>query len=172
MVVIAMHPASAVNHPAGVMGCCGKMCSELSSIRSSQLEPLVRAGRIELHEVTAKTEAWARWRTLRREGVDKGEAEAIAWALGEPEARRPMFVSIDGGARGRAERAKLDAVDLGDLAASVVAVGVLTEAAVAGKLAVWDDSTQELGRPKNWTGVAESLSAAIARRKGRGPRAR
>ena len=141
---------------------------ELSSMWSAKLESLVAEGRVALHEVRVKTPAYAKWRELQRAGADKGEAEAIAWAVCEPKATRPWFVSADHRARKLAANERLEAFDLGDLAARLILAGALPEAAVIAKIAVWDDNRQQQGRPVGWVSVRESLPERMQRSGPRG----
>ena len=138
---------------------------ELSSVWSSELEPLVLAGRIVRHDVKAKTPEYAKWRELQRAGADKGEAEAIAWASALAKTSRPTFVTADHGAAKHARREGVEAFDLGELAAELIVSEVVLPSEVRAKIAVWDDVSQEQGRPHGWTTLAQSLPALLARRR-------
>ena len=132
-------------------------CHELSTLWSARLEPLVHSGRIRVEDVIAKTPAYSRRRELQKAGADKGEAEAVAWATGIPLEKRPTFVSCDARARELAASVGVEAIDLGDLAALLIVEERATETEVTAKIATWDDTKQQQGRPARWTTVAASL---------------
>jgi len=100
--------------------------------------------------------------------VDKGEAEAIAWAAAEDKKSRPVFVSIDKQARYRATELGLRAHDLMDLAVLCVSAGLLDRESVRSALSVWDDKMQQFGRPSDYTTFDETWekrSSALRQRK-------
>lgn len=137
---------------------------ELSSL-SQELTELETRRRIEVHRILTKpvdNEANVLRKELHRAGADKGEAEAIAWAatLG---GEKPIFVSVDARARVYASEQNLDAADLGDLAALLILERVLDQEDVEDKVRVWDDSTQQQGRPKDWKGLSISLPERLRR---------
>ena len=67
-----------------------------------RIEPLLKGS-----EAAQRYRAFLRSPEKGERAPDKGEAEAIAWALGEPPATRPLFVTRDDGARRFAERSKV-----------------------------------------------------------------
>jgi len=94
----------------------------LNSIWSSELEPLVKAKRVAIHEVVTRTPANDTRKTFIAAGVDKGEAEALAWLVHQPEC--PVFVSVDRRALTEARDKGLICADLGELAALLIARGL------------------------------------------------
>jgi predicted nucleic acid-binding protein len=97
------------------------------------------------------------WKRLKQEGVDKGEAEAIAWALGEPAQKRPIFVSVDARARKTAMEHGLRTADLLDFTLALIDAGVISESDARTLLAPWEDRRQQRGRPKDFTTFDETV---------------
>src|SRR5580700_8334932 len=75
---------------------------ELSTI-DRELRALEAQGRLSVHGVERRSDADHLYRQLVRDGVDKGEAEAVGWAVhfGSEEI---VFVSVDHRARDVASR--------------------------------------------------------------------
>lgn len=108
-------------------------------------------------EIPARSAASEQWRQLRRKypGIDKGEAEAIAWLL-TAEAKLP-FVSCDIRARHIANQERLRAWDPLDLVHEWIASGVLSLAAACAKLVAWSDDRGARWRPRDYQGVEATL---------------
>lgn len=102
------------------------------------------------------------FRRLRRDGVDRGEAEAIAWALSQPKSARPVFISNDRRARERALKERVPAGDLLDLLVEYVRRGLLAEPDVQAVADIWDDRHQERCRPRDWDGYSATWSRRVA----------
>jgi predicted nucleic acid-binding protein len=94
------------------------------SVLSRDLDRLVSEGFVQVERVGIKTPAGRRYREFQRE-ADKGEAEAIAWALDAPSPSRPVFVSRDAGARRFAAAQGVASTDV---------MGVVVEAVLTGRL--------------------------------------
>lgn len=122
---------------------------ELSSV-SAQIDDLAARGILTLARVLARTEAFTVFRALLRSGVDKGEAEAIAWAMhADPSA---IFVSNDAAARRHAIANRVQADDVLGLAVSLVRAGA-AEDEVLGKLRIWEDPGQQLCKPRGFVSL-------------------
>lgn len=135
---------------------------ELNSIQSEVLAA-AKDGKIELRYVRA---ADPKFRQLKQSGVHKGEAETIAWltSLGRDERRGLLYVARDQGAVDCARAHSLEVTDIFGVIVDLLALGEITDDAVAVTLSVWDDKTQQRGRPKDWDGFETTLG----RRKQRG----
>lgn len=139
---------------------------ELSPLQAD-VKALEKEGRLRVEAVTVRTPAHQTFRQLRKEGVDKGEAEAIAWAMCLAPDRRPLFVSNDAAARRCAERNGVPVVDVMGLAVEIVEGGVLSLAEVRERLAPWEDSRQSFGRPGDFSTFDETYRRrAEARQRG------
>lgn len=123
---------------------------ELSPVASLVLD-LEGSGRVIIGSVVARTPAFEMWRRLRREGADKGEAEAIAWGASREGVPRPWFVTLDGEARRHSARCGLRAMDVRDFLVRTVALGAVAVEVVRQAVAVWDDRGQQQGRPADWS---------------------
>ncbi len=130
--------------------------NELSSLQA-ELVPHRDSGRIAVPAVVVRTPAHRAYKELlRQKGVDKGEAEAIAWCRDNPPALPRFFVSDDVGARTACKKDPV-AISTADCAALLVATGHLTEAKCRELLGVWDDSSKQHGRPKKWRSFDEDF---------------
>lgn len=128
---------------------------ELSSI-SGELSVLEQQNLLYVccvHEKTKKQHI----RNLIKEGTDKGEAEAVVWSLAQDVELRPYFISIDRKARWIAREKGLTAGDIFDLIVDLVDEHVLDIDKVQLRLLVWEDRSQQLGRPADFTNFREML---------------
>jgi predicted nucleic acid-binding protein len=98
------------------------------------------------------------FRRLRKQGVHPGEAEAIAWALSQPKAQRPVFISNDRGARRWAEQERVPTGDLLDLLIEHVDRELLSKEEMRTALAPWDDRRQQQCKPKDWSGFERTFA--------------
>lgn len=137
---------------------------ELSSI-AKFVEELRGAGRIEVVRVLAASEVMRRFKAMRQEGADRGEAEAIAWAMGLPAAERPLFVSVDRKARQYADRNGVPAADLMDLMVDWIEGGLVRSEDVEQALLPWDDKVRQVGRPADYTTFAETYRRRLEHRR-------
>lgn len=101
----------------------------------------------------------SQFRRLRRAGVDRGEAEAIAWLLSQQPERRPIFVTNDRAARVRAESEGIEAADLLDFMVELLDRGLLFPEEASRLLVPWDDRRQQQCRPRDWLGYARTIAA-------------
>ncbi len=149
-------PLSATGYVAG---------HELSRLQE-KVEGLIRQGRLRVHEVVARTPQYARFRDLNRNGADKGEAEAIAWAeaAGDPDI---VFVSLDENARRLAKASGISACDVFDFVVRLVLEGLMTENVARDKLVEWEDKKKGFGRPKGYATFDEAFPAARLRLEGK-----
>ena len=129
---------------------------ELSNL-SALIAELLARHRLKIEDVESKTEAGRRYRELNKAGVHKGEAEAIAWALGRTTAERPIFVSLDVAARQKASSLKLTAFDVMDFVVYLIDAAIISREDARVKLAVWLDPQQERGRPRDFTNFDETF---------------
>jgi hypothetical protein len=76
-----------------------------------------------------------------------------------PAARRGLiYVSRDQGALDCAIAHKLVATDVMGVIVDLIAIGAITEDDASIALSVWDDKTQQQGRPRDWEGFAATLA--------------
>jgi predicted nucleic acid-binding protein len=120
---------------------------ELSTV-AAEVDAFCQTERLRIHEIPAKD---ARYRELRQQGHDKGEAEAIAWATQLPRDQRPLFISLDKRARDGAEENGIPAGDILDLMVEAVECGEVSIGEVRDKASIWDDKRQAQGRPHDYT---------------------
>lgn len=137
---------------------------ELSSI-AQFVTGLRAAGRVEVEHVRAASEAMQRFKALRQQGADRGEAEAIAWAMGLPVAERPLFISVDRKARQFADQNGVPAADLMDLMVDWVERGLVRREDVEQALLPWEDKTRQLGRPADYTTFDETYRRRLEHRR-------
>jgi predicted nucleic acid-binding protein len=128
---------------------------ELSRIHD-EVKKLEVSARLVVERVLARTPAHECYRLLLKAGADKGEAEAMSWAAAQDKKSRPVFISIDKQARGRAKGLGLRAYDLMDFAVICVSAGFLDRQVVRSALSVWDDKKQQFGRPADYTTFDET----------------
>lgn len=126
---------------------------------------LEAAGLIEVQAVEVRSEAGKAWRQLVKTGVHKGEAEAIAWCLQIPVERRPTFVSIDVGARRTASQRRVAAEDLMGFVVELVERERLVREEVEQVLSIWEDPSQQRGRPSDYTSFADTYARRLAIRR-------
>jgi predicted nucleic acid-binding protein len=129
---------------------------ELNQI-SNEIERLEKVGVLGVVDVLARSPASVARRALlqRHPGVDKGEAEAIAWLL--TNARELPFVSCDVEARRIALVERLTAWDTLDLVHEWIVGGVLSLETARTKLAAWSDNPGARWRPRGFEGVEATL---------------
>ena len=130
-----------------------------------EIDRLERSRVIEIVRLLKGTEAAKRFREFQRPATkgerppDKGEAEAIAWALDEPPATRAIFVTRDEGATRFARQMGVPVVDVMGIVVEACLVGGLDRAAAAQALSVWDDRGQQLCRPVDYEGFDQTFAA-------------
>lgn len=122
------------------------------------VERLERAGTIGIERLLKGTDALARYRIFQRptarggRAADKGEAEAVAWALSAPSSARALFVTRDDGARRFADEQGVPVTDvMGIVVEACIACG-FDRGTAAQALSVWDDREQQLCRPSDYVG--------------------
>ena len=104
-----------------------------------------------------RTQAGERYRQFRKE-VDKGEAEAIAWALDAAAPSRAVFCSGDRGARAFARQRGVPTTDLFGLVAGCTRHADLPADLARTQLAPWDSPAQQRGKPRDWLGFDAELT--------------
>ena len=133
-----------------------------------EIADLKTRGSIVVHEVVVKSAAGQRMKKLKKMGVDKGEAEAIAWAIETHERhKRPIFVSADARARRHAMANQLVAVDMMGAIVEWVEEALLDRATAIKLTVVWDDRTQERGRPRDYRTFNGTYSHRLSARQAR-----
>ena len=108
---------------------------ELNSIQA-EIHDLEKQGLMVVEEIQARTPAWRKFVDFYKSGVDKGEAELIAWATIQPQADQPFFVSLDKKARWFALKQKVGAGDVMDLAVLLVKEKALEKSVLAAHLSL------------------------------------
>lgn len=138
---------------------------ELSTV-STDIDALRDSGLLDIHSVPARGSPASQnlWKLRREPRVHKGEAEAIAWAMSLPKNERPLFISDDDDARKGSARNRVPAGDLMDLAAEMLLAGITERAELRRLLSVWDDRSQELCRPRDWSGFDSTLERRTTQR--------
>lgn len=133
-----------------------------------EIAALKASGKLVVHDVVKKSLAGERMKKLIRLGADKGEAEAIAWAVETFERpERPIFVSVDVNARKHAVNNQLVAVDLMGAIVEWVEEGLLERARAEALTVVWDDRAQERGRPSDYVTFEHTYAHRLEARKRR-----
>lgn len=133
-----------------------------------EIQALRSNGHLAIREVVKKSSAGERMRSLIRRGVDKGEAEAIAWAVETFERdKRPIFVSVDFNARRFATSNQLVAVDLMGAIVEWVEDGLLDRAKAMELTVIWDDRSKEQGRPSDYQTFEHTYAQRLTVRKQR-----
>lgn len=134
---------------------------ELSTV-DGDVRALESSGRLEIVRVkyTKHDPAGKTYLSLRQDKIDRGEAEAIAWALTLPSRERPVFVTGEIAAARIARERHVPCADIFGFVVATVVAGWLPKGAACSALQVWDDRRHELGRPRDWT----SFDATFAMR--------
>ncbi|MEO5332299.1 MAG: hypothetical protein H7839_09775 [Magnetococcus sp. YQC-5] len=123
--------------------------NELSDI-SSEIDNLVRSNCLAIKSVRVRTVEHQKYNALIRNGVHKGEAEAIAWIVSQPKGQRPAFVSNDRGARNAALQQHLEAGDVMDLLVCLVRLGSLTQQETEKLTTQWSEHVNAFCRPTDY----------------------
>jgi predicted nucleic acid-binding protein len=132
---------------------------ELATIES-ELSAALAANQIEGKTLPATDPLY---RELRRT-VDRGEAEAIAWMANRPNARELLvFATCDRGAMAAARARRVECTDILGVVIDMLRAGALGEDEAAVALSVWDDKSQQRGRPSDWRGFSETRALRLAR---------
>jgi predicted nucleic acid-binding protein len=126
---------------------------ELSTV-AIEVDAFCKAERLHIHDVSARD---ANLRDLKQKGHDKGEAEAVAWAMKLPKEQRPLFISIDKRARACATENGVPAGDIMELIVEAVECGEVLLEEAREKAAIWDDKRQVQGRPNDYTNFDETF---------------
>lgn len=134
--------------------------NELSNLQT-ELGPLRQSGRIQVQSLAVRTPAHGAFKALQQQGVDKGEAEAIAWSRSSPTQNRRLFVSDDKRARNTAD-GDPPAISSAECVALMVVSGHLSEHVAEQLLSVWDDQGQRQGRPRGWKSVEQDFQQLLA----------
>lgn len=99
-----------------------------------------------------------------KQKVDRGEAEAIAWMVGRPNRGDLLvFVTCDHGAQQAARGQRVEVTDPFGVVVDMLRAGALTEEEVEVGLSVWDDKSQQRGKPADWRGFRETLGLRVGR---------
>jgi predicted nucleic acid-binding protein len=132
-----------------------------------EVRGLVQAGLVTIEDITARSPAYKKFQELRksRQGLHKGESEAIAWAMQRSRDERPLFISNDTRARKGAKHYGVPAGDLMDLAVEMIDSGLTELEDVKERLGVWDDRSQDLCRPGDY----DDFDSTFQRRRERRP---
>lgn len=143
--------------PSAPLLCVGYVAHhELNAIHA-EIERLVATGVIRVLQIATRSPSSTAGRELRQRhrGIDKGEAEAIAWLLTENP--RFPFVSCDVRARRIAHDEGIVAWDPLDLVHEWIIAGVLSADDARSRLVSWTDDPHARWRPRDFRGVEETL---------------
>lgn len=138
------------------------------NLLAQKVQGFEQRGALSVERVLKGTPAAKRYRELQRE-ADKGEAEAIAWALDQPRETRALFVTRDGGARKLAETYRVPVTDVMGVVVEACEAGTLDRKMAFGALAVWDEADQELCRPARYAGFDVTYAERLEQRKAWAP---
>jgi predicted nucleic acid-binding protein len=137
---------------------------ELNTV-AQEILAFEQRGRLKVEAVAVRgSSAAARFKQLRVDGVDKGEAEAIAWAMGLDPAERPLFISNDRDARAVGRANAVPSGDVMDLVVEMIVSDVAPKDLVREAVAVWDDKRQDLCRPGDYQGFEATYARRLALR--------
>lgn len=134
------------------------------------VERLERAGTLRIERLLKGTEAVKRYREFQRQPArggrppDKGEAEAIAWALDTPPYSRALFVTRDDGARRFANEQGVPVTDVMGIVVEACIACELDRSVAAQALSVWDDRGQQLCRPADYAGFEGTFAVRALQR--------
>ncbi|HEY7373756.1 MAG TPA: hypothetical protein VIF57_16465 [Polyangia bacterium] len=104
-----------------------------------------------------------RFREYRNEGLDKGEAESLAWVMGLDQAERPIFITNDRGARAGFVRHGAPVGDVMDLVVEAITSGAVETAAAREVVsASWDDRPNHRCRPQDYSYFDATLAKRAA----------
>jgi predicted nucleic acid-binding protein len=135
------------------------------SLLQREIARLERSGTIRVERLIKGTEAAGRYRAFQRSPErgdrppDKGEAEAVAWALDGPPEARALFVTRDDGATRFAMKKSVPVTDVMGIVVEACIVGGLDRAVAAQALSVWDDRGQQICRPADYDGFEGTFAA-------------
>ncbi|HEU4409319.1 MAG TPA: hypothetical protein VFS43_28935 [Polyangiaceae bacterium] len=141
------------------------------SLLGLQVTRLEAAGVLSVRQVLKGTPAGQRFREFQRAAArgelaaDKGEAEAVAWALDEPWEGRALFVTRDDGAQKFARGHRVPVTDVMGVVVEACEVGGLAREVAASALAGWDDPEQQLCRPARYAGFDAAYAERLEQRK-------
>lgn len=128
---------------------------ELNRIHS-EIEELESSGSLEIHSIKARTSAYSVYREIVKGGADRGEAEAVAWAVDSKKTRDMVFVSLDVRARRLASSRGMVTCDVFDLMVSLSVQGHCSTDEVRKRLVDWDDIRKGFCRPGHYTTFDET----------------
>jgi len=123
-------------------------CHELNLL-AGVVDLHAKAGALLIERVVKGTPAGVRYRELQRI-ADKGEAEAIAWAL--EASSSTLFVTRDKGARVLAIARRICVTDVMGIVVEACELAGMDRELAKTCLAVWDDPGQQLCRPNPYPG--------------------
>ncbi|MBZ0118463.1 MAG: hypothetical protein K8H88_15785 [Sandaracinaceae bacterium] len=98
--------------------------------------------------------------------MDKGEAEAVAWALGVDAATRPVLVTRETRAIRQALERGVRAADVFALACAAVEARWISSDQARDALTVWADQTKEICRPKDYEGFDATYAKRLSKIRG------
>lgn len=118
--------------------------------------------KLSIHDLERRGEANELFKSVRKDGIDKGESEAIAWLLLQDPGTRPIFISCDNKAVAVAKKRRLVAGDLLDLALVMIRAGLAPRDDVAAALVPWEEAGFGLGKPRDFESLAIAMKARDA----------
>ncbi|MBX3183448.1 MAG: hypothetical protein KIT72_03220 [Polyangiaceae bacterium] len=133
------------------------------NLLSREIGRLESSGLLRVEIVIAGSAAGKRFREFRRV-ADKGEAEAIAWALDFASEERPLFVTRDKGATRFAQEQRVPVTDVLGAIVEACELGELAPEVARQALVVWDDPQVQLCRPAQYTGLDAEWARRVSSR--------
>jgi len=131
------------------------------NLLSSVVDLYEKAGTLSIERVVKGTAAGVRYRQLQRT-ADKGEAEAIAWAL--EASSSTLFVTRDKGARDLAIAQGVAVTDVMGIVVEACELAGMDRELAKSCLAVWDDPGQQLCRPNPYPGFEQTYAERVQQR--------
>ena len=123
--------------------------NELNAVQR-EVTKLEQSGRLVVETILARSEESKRAKTLTRQGVDRGEAEAIAWIISQADPSGFAFVSCDNKARMTAGAEGVAAWDVLDLTGHWHRVGLVGLEQIDEMFREWQDNPKSAWRPADF----------------------
>lgn len=136
---------------------------ELNQIQAD-VTSLEAAGLLSVPPLFKGSSAQLRYRQFQRERLaDKGECEAVAWALDAPPGQRPVFITRDRGATQFARSQGVPVTDVLGVTVEALRHGHTDRELLRTALACWDDPQIQICRPAGYRTFDLELDDRIAR---------
>ena len=123
---------------------------ELTQLQAD-VTSLESASLLSVHPLVKGSSAQVRYRQFQKDRLaDKGECEAVAWALDAPPASRPVFITRDRGATAFARAQGVPVTDVLGLAVEALRRALIDRETLRSALACWEDPQIQICRPAGY----------------------